>query len=88
MRISEALQEFREAMVTKLEATDHKHGARSALRIAAGHDMDLASLQQHMILEFQEWSEEPDSQVEMVDIANMAFLLWWHQQDCNLASRE
>lgn len=81
MNIHEALAAFEAAMLAKFAAVDHKHGKPSIFEVATGAGFDRASLVAHLQNEIVEWLHAPESVTELVDVANMAFLLWWAYQD-------
>ena len=84
MEVETALAAFQTAMLAKLKDVGHKHGDHAAMIIESGAVMDRPSLLKHLSAELYEWICQKDDQSEMVDVANMFFLLWWQQEDSRL----
>jgi hypothetical protein len=78
-----ALDRFRASMLAKFEARDVKQGERSVTRVGNAllqeHGV-YEDLWQHFyeeVAEFQLAERAEEKVGEAVDVANMAFLIWW-----------
>mgnify|MGYP001581332559 CR=1 FL=1 len=84
-----ALTDFRAAMLAKFRARDTKQGERSVTRVGntlLNQDGVLKGLWEHFeseVREFRQATSLDDSMGEAIDVANMAFLIWWREQKEN-----
>ncbi len=80
MDINLALERFETYMLLKFSARSGKH-PNDVLNVANGKEYEIAQLEAHFRSEITEWLEQPSDMDEMVDVANLAFLLWWAHYD-------
>lgn len=82
--LEEALDAFKAAMLAKFALRSEKHGDRSVVIAGNKHLRDegvYEGLYEHLGDEIEElWAtnqDTPEQMDEAVDVANMAFLIWW-----------
>lgn len=76
-----ALKRFTVAMKDKFQARAYKHGERSVTKVGDSvlrEPKVFNELINHLISEVIELLQNYHSLDEHIDVANMAFLLWWH----------
>ncbi len=84
--LEQALDSFRAAMLAKFQKRADKHGARSVTVAGDKHlheDGVYEGLWHHFDDEVQEMRRAEHTEDEMgeaVDVANMAFLIWWRDR--------
>ena len=79
--LESALVRFNVAMLEKFLARDAKQGERSVVRVGDSKIREAGifdGMLSHLFEEVSELADEPHSDREQVDVANIAFLLWWH----------
>ena len=82
MKLEEGLTKFHEAMLTKFYDRAEKQGDRSVTVVGdnllqeQGTYIKLWAWLLDEVKELQEASQEEEA-AEAVDVANMAFLIWW-----------
>lgn len=64
----EPIRDFVYAMIAKIEASEEKYGD--------WRDITDASIKAHLEDEINEWDLDKQSTTEMVDCANLFFMLW------------
>ena len=84
MDIREALEDFAVEMLTKFLQRSGLH-ENDATVVTSGAIFDRASMVKHFYEELLELTETDegtsDQQGELIDVANMCFLLWWNTKD-------
>jgi len=73
------LEEFRKEMLEAFKAADWKHPNDSVMNDKTNwSDFDWDAIKAHTVEEFAECILSPHTAKEWADLANMAFLMWWH----------
>ena len=73
------LADFKEEMIRAFIGAEYKHKEESVTDDEFDwRNFDWVAIEEHFWKEIDELKENPGSPKELVDIANMAFLLWWH----------
>lgn len=82
MTFEQALEKFRSAMESKFRLREAKYKTNSAIHKTTSTILDFNGddLWMHFDSEYRELMECPTDQSEMVDVANMLFLIWWQEE--------
>lgn len=76
-KLESRLSDFSSEQLRKFQAIAYKHPKDSVTDDELDWStMPMDSLLAHMKSEIEEWGARPGDETELVDIANMAFLLW------------
>lgn len=81
-----ALFAFNGEMLRKLQACDAKHQESSVMRHNVTEVLTQEAILDHFEKEVAELRASPRDKTEAVDVANMAFLLWWHLRETTKAT--
>ena len=85
-KLEDALEDFKRAMQAKFEAVAYKHPDRSVTTVGnrlLDQEGVYEGLWEHFdseVREFHEATHRDDQMAEAVDVANMAFLIWWRDR--------
>ncbi len=94
MKLEEGLDLFRESMLIKFQLREDKHGERSVALVGDTLLQEEGAgekLMHHLgleVVELQIAKNDSESMDEAVDVANMAFLLWWRHLGANRGKQE
>ena len=87
--LNERLDAFRAEMFAKFKRVEHKHRGNSVTDDEVDWlTFDWEKIRDHFWEEVEELRKSPTDDKECVDIANMAFLLWWFNIQNNEAVSE
>lgn len=93
--LNERLDRFRKAMFDKFVAVEHKHLGNSVTDDKVDWlTFDWSQIEAHFWEEISEvklamrHGSSRMQMKELVDVANMAFLLWWHEEQFAIAAGE
>ena len=86
MNLAEAATAFRSEMLEKFYARHAKNAANGGKSVVDTPitEIDVKDLRVHFydeVAEFENALEGAEERDEAVDVANMAFLIWWHSQE-------
>lgn len=77
MKIDEALMQFSSEMKAKFMLRESRNGLASVTRQSVLEVYTHEQIWKRLEDEIHELRTEPTDEIEAVDVANMAFILWW-----------